>query len=661
MDKRKLSKLPVVEADDRMIKAARRISKYDKVARITRKARCLEITVFFVEDLKAKNRKPVARTFFSKNDYITQDLTTEKVHWLTGTMAGIELFDRKSKWYRYVFEAYIMSDEEYEILENWFGECENIWYQIFRFQESVLDRKLNERHEKDLSKFRKKMAGIKSAPKSFEKWVWEKGMEYCQYLFYKPTKKNEAECHCYSCGQTFKVDRRKIELRTDKRALCPVCGRTVTCKANGRMKYREWDDRYFILPQMHKGQMLWRYFHAVRITHRDGKVEEWLNELCRGFFDVSKPKYSVEWYEFIPYKNRGDDVWCPSMDRIMCGMAVMYTKGLKELLKDTPLKYSGLYEYAQNSVGPMSYHRYIAFYYEHNKIEWMAKMGMTNLAYEMTEMYGTSDIDWKAKDIFKMLKLSKENTRLMQKLNGSNSELRVLKKAQDKKMVMTEEMLREYVCAFGGDAKPFDLVRRGVSLHKVIGYCNKNACKKRSRYQYTRAGNDIVYDWIDYLKWCKELKYDLDDMSVYMPKDFYRAHDRVMKEYEAHKDKIERRRQKAIEKKALKILALTEERVKEIAGAELSRKFMIVVPSSAEDLRNEGNKLHHCVSTYIEKVARGETSIFFVRKKSAPDEPFYTLEIKKGKFVQCRGSHNKSMTPDVERFVRKFENALAAG
>ena len=81
---------------------------------------------------------------------------------------------------------------------------------------------------------------------------------------------------------------------------------------------------------------------------------------------------------------------------------------------------------------------------------------------------------------------------------------------------------------------------------------------------------------------------------------------------------------------------------------------MIVTPESSGDLEAEGKALSHCVRTYAERMAKGETTIVFVRKAEDPGTPFYTMEIKDGQVVQLRGKHNCAPTPDVMKFEKEF-------
>lgn len=81
--------------------------------------------------------------------------------------------------------------------------------------------------------------------------------------------------------------------------------------------------------------------------------------------------------------------------------------------------------------------------------------------------------------------------------------------------------------------------------------------------------------------------------------------------------------------------------------------LLIRPAESTWELIQEGKTLHHCVGTYAKEVARGDTTIFFIRRIDRPDEPFFTLELKNGVVMQNRGDHNCPRTPEVQA----FENA----
>ena len=78
----------------------------------------------------------------------------------------------------------------------------------------------------------------------------------------------------------------------------------------------------------------------------------------------------------------------------------------------------------------------------------------------------------------------------------------------------------------------------------------------------------------------------------------------------------------------------------------------------AQEIKNEGAALHHCVGTYVDRVAKGQTHIFFVRRVEEPDTPYFTMEYNKGRVIQCRGSHNCGMPASVKAFVAAFEKLM---
>lgn len=73
---------------------------------------------------------------------------------------------------------------------------------------------------------------------------------------------------------------------------------------------------------------------------------------------------------------------------------------------------------------------------------------------------------------------------------------------------------------------------------------------------------------------------------------------------------------------------------------------------SAGELEAEGKSLHHCVGNYAERVSRGETFIFFIRREEEPDMSWYTLNLDKDlrKVIQNRGLRNCDRTPEVQAF-----------
>lgn len=176
---------------------------------------------------------------------------------------------------------------------------------------------------------------------------------------------------------------------------------------------------------------------------------------------------------------------------------------------------------------------------------------------------------------------------------------------------------------------------RKVSLHKLCKYIakeseryplgEKGGCWKYSYMRYKERTDpqierkqNMAKDWLEYLGWCRELKYDLNNMFVYMPNNFKYVHDRTAKEYQALQDKKaaaeKGRKEVAVQKAMEQTRKAMEEIFMKNRGTSAfqirGKGLILLVPQSGDEIRKEGEVLHHCVGSYVDRVARGETSIF---------------------------------------------------
>jgi hypothetical protein len=78
------------------------------------------------------------------------------------------------------------------------------------------------------------------------------------------------------------------------------------------------------------------------------------------------------------------------------------------------------------------------------------------------------------------------------------------------------------------------------------------------------------------------------------------------------------------------------------------------------DLATEGNMLHHCVKSYVDRVANKTTNIMFIRKRDEKDIPFFTVEVgNSGTIEQVHGfaNRNADTEPGMTNFVKKWAKA----
>lgn len=712
MDKKTLSKIPRQNATDVMMDLAAQYADRDHMvdAELIEDNKILQLTFYEIPKLIERKPEAVFRTFLSDNDYITQDLHTSKIKWLTASFDYMESFEPvKYQWskeeHRSVAKDNVVfrSEKDQDLTHRFFEayadpeDTHDPWTAINRCQRGILEKRLQERHRKETAVIDAVMDPIKKAPKEFFDWIWETGMSFSRYLIYQETEKGKAECECTYCKTIGTVDREKVRLRNNEKGTCPFCGSPVTIKAKGRMPARIIDNRWFLYVDPTPEGFLLRYFKVARqissdsyleFTVNKNRIEEWVGEYSRAFYTFPDGKPRSVSYEWGVYKQHGPCRWCPDTGRIACMECILYPGNLPGAWAHTPMKYSALEVLAGNiPTVALRYEDGIKGYIEFPKLEWICKMGLNRLAKDIinSRRYGDEPraINYSGDTIYKILKLTKINTRILQQVDGNREILALLQKAQSIGLQLQPEQLKDYYETFGVNTRLLEHANRKVTFHRLLKYISReaerypigsqSACWRYSYMRYTEREDprisrkkNMAHDWLEYLDWCRDLGYDLDNMFIYMPTNFKAVHDRTAKEYEEAKDRIEKEKKRRMLKKAEKRMKQTQKALEDLfrlnenadAFSIAGKGLVLVVPKTADDLKREGAILHHCVGTYADKVAEGKTMILFIRKASDPDTPYYTMEYRDDHVVQCRGLRNCDMTPEVKAFTQIFEKKM---
>ena len=87
---------------------------------------------------------------------------------------------------------------------------------------------------------------------------------------------------------------------------------------------------------------------------------------------------------------------------------------------------------------------------------------------------------------------------------------------------------------------------------------------------------------------------------------------------------------------------------------------VIRLPKDSNEIIREGDRQRICIGGYTSRHAMGQTNLFFLRRKSSPDAPFYAIEMDNTKrIVQIHGyanswlGNNPEAIPTVVRWLRK--------
>lgn len=294
-------------------------------------------------------------------------------------------------------------------------------------------------------------------------------------------------------------------------------------------------------------------------------------------------------------------------------------------LKIPEFKYS-----AADKYGYVDILKYLRMYRKYPEAEYFVKMGLQGYATSKTLLQRAhKDMAFRKwlfrnKDEIKMrgyyvetiMKSYKENT----PLDETERYLRLKKKFDTGKGAAH---IRE---VFGQDLRPF------------FTYC---------------AQKNITYGlYGDYLDACLYLKLDMTEPKNRFPHDFMRWHDIRIDECKSAKAREDAKLRKDFYAKFLEV-------AQKYIGMQYDKKanYIVVIAQSPNDLRIEGETLHHCVGSmnYDQRFVREDSLIFFVREKDKPETPFVTLEYspKLKQILQCHGDHNKCPDDNTMEFINK--------
>ena len=179
----------------------------------------------------------------------------------------------------------------------------------------------------------------------------------------------------------------------------------------------------------------------------------------------------------------------------------------------------------------------------------------------------------------------------------------------------------------------------------------------------------VAQDWSDYLDMAKKAGMNMRLESVMFPLDLKRRHDDlVLERNKQHRMEAMKGTQHSIRREAEQLekqfhienIYKKIRKIYEYDGAE----YIIRVPEGAKDILQESKFLDHCIqrgTRYFERISVRESYIFFLRKKSDPNTPWYTLEVEPGGTVRQKRSYSNDQYADLEDakpFIEEWQQVV---
>lgn len=251
-------------------------------------------------------------------------------------------------------------------------------------------------------------------------------------------------------------------------------------------------------------------------------------------------------------------------------------------------------------------------------------------------------IDWRKVKPHEMLRVQKEELPTLETLaNGHMHRALMYQKVRAAGQRLNETQLHTLGGIYNPDfeRRPLREAIKRKRIIKALNYINSQKVKDKRLV----ANSNMLHYWEDYLRECDTLGYDLNDDSIYYPSDLMKAHERTMKLIKIVEDEKSRKQM--------------EKRLEQISWMTWQDGGIMIRPAeSANELKDEGASLSHCVGGYAERHRMGQTAIFFIRRSEQPDISWFTLELneKTFKVKQNRGLKNCDPPQEVKDFVERW-------
>ena len=458
-------------------------------------------------------------------------------------------------------------------------------------------------------------------------------------------RKNRAVCT--SCGSEWDIYPGEYARTHGCRSTCPECGEVVICVSagKGRAKYEE---LHRLMTFASDGKSLWIVQNDIFVHFREFAQATLGIHACEVF------KINADEQKHWRYRDgfwSGSSYWeemksfnpAPLPHAPYYGTSWhwhIFTEGIDKIIGNSDCRYL-VGEDFHRQLDRASVATWLTLQMKYPALELLRKGGFDKLAKGRLTNSGYSNygnaINIRAKSIEKAIRLPKKWEKTLRRKGISKTitsrELKEFQKADDK-------LRQAAVDNWGSFTKLFTSWRADEYMQAIRKYTTIEKYLSYMRDQKTHEPTMFI----DYIENAHLLGWDLRRTSILFPPDLKRAHD---------------------EAAALRDMEKNAEKDKKIRAHAVNIDYqihdLVALPAmSQQDLNNESSALHHCVKTYGDRVAAGNTLIYFVRRTILPDEPYYTLEIspKDGHVIQCRGLKNCSMTAEVQEFKEGFEKAF---
>lgn len=637
------------------------------------------------------NKKPVKafrRIVLSQKDYANYNFKNKS--W-DGRKIGYEINEKEIEFRE---NTLYFSDAVSEIIKKYTEKLDNPYCRcttaerIESYQSTINYKKITRREKTKYLKLKQRSANLPKIPRGFGNWIKNEILNV-HYLFYK-RKGDKVHVNCSNCNKKYsyrvKNSTGSFEAeyenwgeipKHNNKGKCKYCETEGIWKSAGKQNSINLSTNTSLIQKYLDAGIVIRHFYSKKIIIFDKKEMESREciestETIRSYFIKEKPVI-IDYHKFSgftgcafwDYKNFGglsnihipDDAYC--------------YPGSALALKDSEFEYSAIDIY-EKKFSKVNIVNYFKVYRKFPALEMLLKMKLYKLAEEIVKAagYELSHINYQGKSAQEVLMIRKSDLNYLIKYEGERRRLIELQFESEKNIVLKDKVrdwLNTISISFSKLEKVFDYVKPEQVINRAIRYsevdlsidyedlCADNLCLYAIENIRQKADR-----YLDYLSMSIDLNFEMNSINIY-PKNLEAAHQKVV--LIANKEKTKK-----------KIIEKNNEfpEIKKIYRRLMKKykyetdEYIIRPASSAGEIIEEGNILHHCVggNHYLKYHNEEKTIILFMRYKESKDVPFVTIEISTNdnRILQWYGYNDKK--PDAEKidvllkeYVKQLNNS----
>ena len=527
----------------------------------------------------------------------------------------------------------------------------NSWVNDLRY---LICKIKNERRERQRETRQKRLderiANLPQEPEGLKEWADDRLFYRAHRLYYKRHGRY-ADVYCTACKKDY------------TRATQP--GEGFEAQFEPVIPTPERLKKHFFIAQKYKktGAVL-RYYLAekgfnliVNEQYEEAREEIAITEISREFFEGDKkPQRDFHVYDGWEGKDTWIDCNLQGYNDIKIFDGAIHPESYKNL-KGTILQYSEAKEFSKR-YSSFNLFQYMERYREYPQIEVFLKMGLYKIVRNM--VLGECGIiaDKTAKKPADFFGIYPERVKSLKRKEGDIQYLKVYQKEKRLNKRFTERQVEAVkVCQLEQylNADIFNYTGLDRLINNIERYAGCKAVESDCITQELHL-EVVVRKYIDYIKMRKEQGYDLHNSVYLFPRNLDIAHDALLEEI--NKDKIEKRKAEIV----LRYPEIEKNYRKLCYRYSCQTEDYLIRPArSAVEIMREGRILHHCVGSdsYLDKHNRGVSYILFLRRRTKPEEPYITIEIKGEHVVQWYGAYDKK--PDatiIAELLRQYTKKL---